>query len=35
MSLKLAVFLAVIKAINNLTLFLIAATNWSLKLIKY
>ena len=34
-SLKLAFSLAVIKAINNLTLFLIAVINYSLKLIRY
>jgi hypothetical protein len=35
MSLKSAFSLAVMKAINNLTLLLMAATNCSLKLIKY
>jgi hypothetical protein len=35
MSLKLASSLAVIKAINNLTLLLIAVINYSLKLIRY
>ena len=34
-SLKLAFFLAIIKAINSLTLFLIAVINCSLKLIRY
>jgi hypothetical protein len=33
-SLKLAFSLAIIKAINNLTLFLMAAINYSLKLIR-
>jgi len=35
MSSKLSFSLAVIKAINNLTLFLIAVINCSLKLIRY